>query len=174
MRHWQPPLPLALVISPAMANTLETMRLRAAFPYFYPTPTAIFRPAGRTDAQGTAPATVLADQDLSVTIPAYVANANVIAHRVPTTSEIFPADHQVEALQRLIDQETFFRTRYLTQDSFDILTAYACDYVVVPAAATWTSRCGSSPSGSTWLEDDQSYSLYARKELPRDAAAHQM
>lgn len=31
----------------------------------------------------------MAEQDLSVTLAAYVAKANVIAHRVPTTSEIF-------------------------------------------------------------------------------------
>ena len=62
------------------------------------------------------PATVLADQDLSVTIPAYVANASIVAHRMPTTSEVFPADRQFEALQRLIDQDAFFRSSFLTQE----------------------------------------------------------
>ena len=68
-------------------------------------------------ATASGPATVLADQDLSVTIPAYVANASIVAHRMPTTSEVFPADRQSEALQRLIDQDAFFRSSFLTQES---------------------------------------------------------
>lgn len=50
----------------------------------------------------------MADPDVSVTLPAYVAKANVVAHRMPTTSEIFPANQQDVALQRLIDQDKFF------------------------------------------------------------------
>ena len=42
---------------------------------------------------------------------------------------------QVDALQRLIDQENFFRSRYLTQDSIDILERYSVDYVIAPSGS---------------------------------------
>jgi hypothetical protein len=160
---------LALALSPSIANTLETMRLRAAFPYFYPTPTAIYEKLdGLT--RGSGAATVLADQDLSVTLPAYVANANVIAHRVPTTSEIFPQDMQVDALQRLIDQETFFRSRYLTQDSLDILNRYGIDYVIAPSGSNLDIQLRLAPGWFKHVIDDQSYSLYAVDNLPNGEA----
>ncbi len=162
---------LALVLSPSIANTLETMRLRAAFPYFYPTPTAIYDRLDELTLNDEA-ATVLADQDLSVTLPAYVANANVIAHRVPTTSEIFPEDMQVDALQRLIDQENFFRSRYLTQDSLDILDRYSVDYVIAPSGSNLDIQFRLAPDWFEHLVDDQSYSLYAvSDDLPGMDAA---
>jgi len=160
---------LALVISPSIVNTLETMRLRAAFPYFYPTPTTIYNKLDElTINDGMA--TVLADQDLSVTLPAYVAKANVIAHRVPTTSEIFPQNMQVDALQRLIDQENFFRSRYLTQDSLDILENYSVDYVIAPSGSNLDIQLRLTPGLFEHVVDDQSYSLYAVGELSSDEA----
>ncbi len=65
------------------------------------------------------PAVVFAEQDLSVTLPAFVADGPIVAHRTPTTSEIFPADQQDLALQRLIDQNDFFTTPYLTTEQPD-------------------------------------------------------
>ena len=77
-------LALALLLSPLIARNLQAMHERAAYPYFFPTPQRLLtRLAELTAAHGAA--TVMADQDLSVSIPAYVANANIVAHRVPTT-----------------------------------------------------------------------------------------
>ena len=159
----------ALLLAPSIANTLEDMKLRAAYPYYYPTPERIFSKLDELTTAG-GPATVLADQDLSVTIPAYVAQANVIAHRVPTTSEIFPANLQVEALQRLIDQENFFRNRYLTQDAMAILDRYAVDYIVTTSASNLDQQLRAAPHWFTWIEDDQTYSLYAVHELPESSS----
>ena len=156
---------IALLLTPVTLNTLETMRLRAAFPYYYPAPTSIFETLDeQTARQGTA--TVLAAQDLSVTLPAYVAKANVVAHRMPTTSEIFPANQQVDALQRLIDQENFFRARYLTADAIDILQRTGTDYVVIASGSSLDVQLRLAPQWFEWLQDDQSYSLYRLLERP--------
>ena len=101
----------ALALSPAIYRNIQNLHDRTSSPYYFPTPTGIFDHLRRATANG--PSTVLADQDLSVTISAYVANAGIVAHRMPTTSEVFPADRQSEALQRLIDQDAFFRSLFL-------------------------------------------------------------
>jgi hypothetical protein len=101
-----------------------------------------------------------------VTIPAYVANANVVAHRAPTTSEVFPADRQDEALQRLIDQETFYTTPYLTERSLAILRRWGVDFVAAPAGTRLEAQLQLAPQWFTWLADDAAYSLYAVTAAP--------
>ncbi len=168
-------LPLVLVVAaglllaPAIQRNLQNLNDRAASPYFYPTPQRIFDRLNEITSQ-TGPATVLADQDLSVTIPAYVANANVVAHRAPTTSEIFPAGRQDEALQRLIDQDAFFRTPYLTAGSLAILERYSVRYLVVPSGSDLDLQLRLAPHWFGWLLDDQSYSLYAVERPPEVTA----
>ena len=160
---------VGLLFAPRMARTVADMRERAAYPYYFPTPQRLFNKLDElTRLNG--PATVLADQDLSVSIPAYVADAAIVAHRVPTTSEVFPATQQADALQRLIDQAAFFRARYLTTDALDILHRYNVRYVVAPSGSNLEVQLRLAPDWFTWVMDDQSYSLYAVQTLPATSA----
>lgn len=160
---------LALLFSPMAVRNIQMLHERAAYPYYYPTPERLL---ARLDelTQRNGPATVLADQDLSVSIPAYVANAHIVAHRVPTTSEVFPADQQEEALQRLIDQAAFFRSRYLTQETVDILRRYDVGYVVAPSGSNLDIQLRLAPAWFEWVMDDQSYTLYRVVKLPTATA----
>lgn len=158
-------LALALLLSPLIVRNLEAMQERAAFPYFFPTPQRLLtRLAELTATNGAA--TVMADQDLSVSIPAYVANAHIVAHRVPTTSEVFPATQQDVALQRLIDQAAFFQARYLTTSTIEILQRYEVGYIVAPSGSNLEVQMRLAPDNFQWVMDDQSYSLYAVREMP--------
>ena len=149
----------ALAFSPAIDRNIRSLHDRTSSPYYFPSPVGIFNHLRQATASG--PATVLADQDLSVTIPAYVANASIVAHRMPTTSEIFPADRQSEALQRLIDQDAFFRSSFLTEQSVDVLRRYGVRYVVTASGSDLDTQLRLSPQWFSWLVDDQSYSLYS-------------
>lgn len=161
---------LALALSPAIVHNLRTLQERAGFPYFYPAPERLLHELDRlTRASG--PAVVLADQDLSVSIPAYAADANIIAHRIPTTSEIFPADQQQEALQRLIDQDAFYRSRYLTDKTVEILNRYQTGYVIVPSGSNLDVQLRLATAWFDWIMDDQSYTLYAVRALPESTPA---
>ena len=162
-------LALALLLSPLIVRNLEAMQERAAFPYFFPTPQRLLERLAELTATNGA-ATVMADQDLSVSIPAYVANANIVAHRVPTTSEVFPATQQDVALQRLIDQAEFFQARYLTTSTIEILQRYQVGYVVAPSGSNLEVQMRLAPDNFQWVMDDQSYSLYAVREMPTMSA----
>jgi tetratricopeptide (TPR) repeat protein len=163
-------LATTLVLSPGIFRNIKELKDRTVAAYFFPTPERILARLEEVTAE-TGPVTVLTPQDLSVTIPAYVANANILAHRVPTTSEIFPADQQDQALQRLIDQDTFFRTPYLTADSVDILQRYDVRYVVSPSGSDIDMQLQLAPQWFEWLMDDQSFSLYAVRETPAVTAS---
>ncbi|HXF62020.1 MAG TPA: tetratricopeptide repeat protein, partial [Caldilineaceae bacterium] len=156
---------LGLLLSPMIIRNLQMLHDRAAYPYYYPTPERLL---SRLDelTRINGPATVLADQDLSVSIPAYVAQGHIVAHRVPTTSEIFPADQQEAALQRLIDQAAFFRSRYLTAASMAILRRYEVGYIIAPSGSSLEIQLRLAPDWFEWVMDDQSYSLYAVRALP--------
>jgi tetratricopeptide (TPR) repeat protein len=156
---------LGLLLSPGISRNLKNLYDRTASPYFFPAPDQILAHLNEVTAK-TGPVTVLADQDLSVTIPAYVANANVVAHRAPTTSEIFPADQQDVALERLIDQATFYSTPYLTSRSVDILRRYRVHYVITSSGSDIDMQLRLTPQWFQWLMDDQSYTLYAVNQLP--------
>jgi tetratricopeptide (TPR) repeat protein len=163
-------LALALLLSPMIVRNLEAMEERADYPYYFPTPQHLLtRLAELTAAQG--PATVMADQDLSVSIPSYVANANIVAHRAPTTSEVFPATQQDIALQRLIDQADFFKSRYLTSSTIDILNRYQVGYIVAPSGSDLEVQLRLASQNFQWVMDDQSYSLYRVLEIPALSAA---
>lgn len=161
---------VALLMSPLTNHTLTTMHERAAYPYFFPTPQRLLTKLDEL-TRTNGPAMVMADQDLSVSIPAHVAKANIVAHRVPTTSEVFPADQQEIALQRLIDQAAFFHSRFLTHDVLEILRRYDVGYVVAPSGSNLEIQLRLAPAYFKWILDDQSYSLYAVAELPTGAAA---
>jgi tetratricopeptide (TPR) repeat protein len=156
---------VTLFLSPGIVRNIQNLNDRSASSYFFPTPERILTYLKETTAHSD-PVTVLADQDLSVTIPAYVANANIVAHRAPTTSEVFPADQQDVALQRLIDQDTFYRTPYLTVDSVDILGRYDVRYVVTSSGSDVDTQLRLAPQWFEWLMDDQSFSLYAVNHAP--------
>ena len=156
---------IGLLASPAIMSHMQFLRDSSSSSYFYPTPQRIF---DRLNAL-TGPdkqAMVLADQDLSVTLAAYVAGANILAHRVPTTSEIFPADQQDVALQRLIDQDAFFHTTYLTANSVNTLSRYNVRYVIASSGSDLDLQLRLAPQWFKWQLDDQSYSLYAVEALP--------
>jgi tetratricopeptide (TPR) repeat protein len=156
---------VGLLLSPLAARTLGIMHERAAYPYYFPTPQQLLTQLDElTQVHG--PAMVMADQDLSVSIPAHVAQANIVAHRVPTTSEVFPADQQATALQRLIDQAAFFQARYLTTETLEILQRYEVGYVVAPSGSNLEIQLRLAPAYFEWVLDDQSYSLYAVRALP--------
>jgi tetratricopeptide (TPR) repeat protein len=153
-----------------MVKNVRNLHDRAASPYFYPAPPAILNYLEGATTSG-APATVLADADLSVTLPAYIARANIIAHRAPTTSEVFPADQQDEALQRLIDQDAFYRTHYLTTESLAILDRYDVQYIVTSSGSGIDAQLQLSADWFEWILNDQSYSLYRVKEIPEVSAS---
>lgn len=165
-------LAVTVVATPAIANNLQTMTGRTAFAYDFPTPQRIFARLQSLTSSGQ-PVNVMAEEDVSVTLAAYVAKANVIAHRVPTTSEIFPADQQTEALQRLIDQARFFRTKYLTSDTLAILQRYQVAYVIAPSDSELNLQLQLATDWFTWLEDDAAYSLYAVRSLSTESAVLQ-
>jgi tetratricopeptide (TPR) repeat protein len=154
-----------LILSPGILRNTQNLNDRLASPYFFPTPEGILARLKEITAQ-TGPVTVLADQDLSVTIPAYVANASIVAHRAPTTSEVFPADQQDVALQRLIDQDTFYHTPYLTTESLDVLQRYNVQYVLTSSGSDVDLQLRLAPQWFEWLMDDQSFSLYAVHHMP--------
>ena len=158
-------LAAVLLFSPGILRNINNLRGRTAFAYSYPTPEGIFQRLNEELAANGA-ATVLAEQDLSVTLPAYVAKAHVLAHRMPTTSEVFPADQQDIALQRLIDQDNFFSTPYLTESSIDTILNYDVGYIVIPSGSELDLQLRVSPSWFSWLEDNEGYSLYKVANTP--------
>ncbi len=156
---------VSLIVSPVIGQNLQELSDRAAFPYDFPVPTKIFARLQALTLHTTSKI-VMADQDVSVTLPAYVAKADVVAHRKPTTSEIFPATQQDEALQRLIDQAKFYRARYLTVDTVNILRRYNTGFVITTGGSDLDIQLRSAPEWFTWLMNDQSYSLYAVQKQP--------
>ena len=160
----------ALLLAPRIQQNLHNLNDRAVSPYFFPNPPGLLDRLNQITRQ-SGPVTVLADSDLSVTIPAYVANAAIIAHRAPTTSEVFPANQQDVALQRLIDQDHFYRTPYLTEEAVAILQRYQVDYVTVASGSDLDMQLRLAPAWFTWITDDQSYSLYAVNQMPTVTAA---
>ncbi len=151
---------VTLILSPGIMRNIRNLNGRLAFAYAYPTPERLFN---RLNAELAAagPGMVLADQDMSVTLPAYVAHAAILAHRTPTTSEVFPADRQDVALQRLLDQEDFFTSPYLTERSIETLNTYDARYVIVESGSSLDTQLRLAPQWFTWLLDDEAYSLYA-------------
>jgi tetratricopeptide (TPR) repeat protein len=155
-----------LALAPAIERNLGNLRERsAAGPAYFPVLHRIFALLQETTAV-TGPVTVLADQELSVTLPAYVAEAHIVAHRMPTTSEVFPADRQGEALQRLIDQDRFFGSLYLTEASLEILRRYRVTHIIAASGSDLDTQLRLAPGWFAWWGDDQSYSLYAVRTMP--------
>ncbi len=161
---------IGLLALPAINSNKEHLQNNATSSYFYPTPQRIF---DRLNARilTDQSAMVLADQDLSVTVAAYVAHASILAHRVPTTSEIFPADQQDIALQRLIDQDAFFNAPYLTAESLNILSHYGVKYIITSSGSDLDMQLQLASDWFEWQVDDQSYSLYAVLSLPTETPA---
>ena len=163
-------LVLTFALTPNILSNIQNLNGRIAFSYAYPTPHKIFDALNaEIGSKGTT--TVFADQDLSVTIPAFVADAAIVAHRTPTTSEIFPADQQDVALQRLIDQNYFFTTPYLTAESLAILERYDTAYLIAESGGDLDMQLRMAPDWFTWLVDDAEYSLYAVTDTPTVNAA---
>ena len=160
---------VALVLTPRFTRTLQDMHERAAYPYYFPTPQRLLTKLDDL-TRLSGPAMVMADQDLSVSIPAYVANAAIVAHRVPNTSEVFPATQQEDAIKRLVDQSAFFRERYLTADVLATLRRYDVRYVVAPSGSNLEVQLRLAQGWFTWIMDDQSYSLYAVHTPPTTPA----
>ena len=160
---------VTLILSPRIRQNLHNLDNSTAF--FFPTPTQLLH---RLNELTTAdPGLVLADQNLSVPIPAYAAHAHVLAHRVPNTSEIFPATAQDVALQRLIDQHAFFNTPLLTTNSINILQHYNIAYIVVESGSELDRQLRLATDWFEWQLDDQSYSLYTVHQTPRHTATIQ-
>jgi len=161
---------VAMLLSPGILSNIKKLNGRIAFAYSYPTPSSIFSKLN-AELGENGPGLVLAEQDLSVTLPAFVANAHVLAHRMPTTSEVFPADQQDIALQRLLDQYNFFSTPYLTEASLSILRNYDVRYVIAQSGSSLDLQFRMAPQSFTWLTDDEAYSLYEVTNLPKTTAA---
>lgn len=159
---------LVLLLWPAVTRHLNDLRDRAASPYFYPVPAGLFAHLNHLTAQ-QGPLTIMADSDLSVTMPAYVAQANTIAHRPPTTSELFPRNQQDVALQRLIDQDVFYRSPRLSPATLEILTRYQIDYVVVHSGSDLDTQLSLADDWFTWQASRDAYSLYGVNQLPTES-----
>ena len=154
-----------LILSPGIGRNIRNLNGRLAFAHAFPTPDRLFDRLNSELAQ-KGPSMVLANQDMSVTLPAFVAYANVLAHRTPTTSEVFPADRQDEALHRLLDQYDFFASPYLTERSIETLKNYNVAYVVTENGSDLDAQMQLAPEWFTWLLDDEAYSLYAVSGQP--------
>lgn len=156
---------VGFMLAPSIIRNVENLQGRVAAPYFYPAPEGIFDRLEQETA-GTDGVMVLADQEVSVSMPAYVANAHVLAHREPTTSEVFPANQQDVALRRLIDQHSFFESSYLTPEAVDMLRRYDVQYVVTASGSDMDTQLRLMPAAFEWLMDDHSYSLYRVHQVP--------
>ena len=159
-----------LILSPGIVRNIKNLNSRLAFAYVYPTPDRIFSRLNAELAEA-GPSMVLADQDMSVALPAFVAHAHVLAHRTPTTSEVFPADRQEEAMQRLLDQYDFFASPYLTERSIDTINKNDVGYVIAGSGSSLDAQLRLAPDWFTWLLDDEAYSLYAVTGEPQKTAA---
>lgn len=156
---------LFVLLLPLINRTVTDLRYRPASPYFYPNPSGIMSALIQlTEQHGEA--MVLADQDMSVSVAAYVANADIVAHRVPTTSEIFPADEQDVALQRLIDQTRFYESDSLTSASVQTLERYSVRFLILPSSSRLEQQVRLMPDAFSHLVDDTAYSLYQVNKLP--------
>ena len=149
---------------------MDVLAARPASPNVFPMPKHILQTL-RAQSTNEQPEMVLAEQDVSVSIAAYVPNADIVAHRVPTTSEIFPANQQDAALQRLIDQDAFFNMAYLTPDGIEILQRYGVDYVIAPSGTALDLQLRLAQPWLEWVQDDQSFSLYQLAALPEAETA---
>ncbi len=161
-----------LILSPGIVRNIKNLDGRLAFAYAYPTPDRIFDRLNAELAQA-GPSMVLASQDMSVALPAFVAHAEVLAHRTPTTSEVFPADRQHEAMQRLLDQDKFFNSPYLIEHSIEALNKYDASYVIAESGSSLDAQLRLAPQWFTWLLDDEAHSLYAVSGEPAVTAAIQ-
>ncbi|MDX1415450.1 MAG: tetratricopeptide repeat protein [Candidatus Promineifilaceae bacterium] len=159
-----------LLLSPSILSNIKKLNGRIAFAYSYPTPNGIFSFLNK-ELEEQGPGVVLAEQDLSVTLPAFVADAHILAHRMPTTSEVFPADQQDIALRRLLDQHHFFSTPFLTEESIETLQKYDVRYVVAQSGSGLDLQFRMAPESFTWLTDNEAYSLYAVNSVPEASAA---
>jgi len=154
-----------LLLRPNILDNIEEMHARGAGPFVYRTPEKLFDSLREETAHGD-PVLVLADENLSVSIPAFIGNADVVAHRILSTSEFFPADQQDLALQRHLDQHDFLNTPLLTRTHIDTLQRYDIRYVILPSGTSLEIQLRLSPKWFEWLVDDQSYSLYVVRETP--------
>lgn len=161
---------VGLLAAPMVRNNLEDQRYVLTSPNLFPTPQQLYARLDQETRQ-TGPVMVAASQNVSVTMPVFAPNANVIAHRVFNTSEFFPATMQDVALQRMIDQDYLFRTPYLTDRSLDILRQYDVRYVVVPADSGLHLQLSLLPEAFEWLVIDEGFSLYRVNALPGETAS---
>lgn len=154
-----------LLLRRNILTNMEQIQGRGAAPLVYSTPDKIIARL-RQETAHSGPVMVLADSNLSVTIPAFVGNADVVAHRILGTSELFPADQQDVALQRHIDQHSFLTASLLTATHFDILRRYDIRYIVLTGGTSLDTQVLLSPQWFERLVTDRGYSLYAVRELP--------
>ncbi len=158
-------LALGLLLSPQIYQNVRNVRLGSAAPDIFSAPQALLaRLDDETSAGG--PAMVAADQRLSVSVPVFAPNANIIAHRIFNVSEFFPAHMQDVALERLIDQHVLFNTPQLTERSVDILAKYGVQFVIVETGSRLDLQYRMATQWFEWLMDDTEYSLYAVRATP--------
>lgn len=170
--------PVALVVGaallawPLVQTNLEDQRYVMSTPSVFPTPEQLYARLDQETRQ-TGPVIVAANQNVSVTMPVFAPNANIIAHRVFNTSEFYPATMQDVALQRMIDQNYLFTTPYLTGRSLEILRRYDVRYIVVPAEGGLHLQLSLLPEVFEWLVTDEGFSLYRVVALPAETASIQ-
>jgi tetratricopeptide (TPR) repeat protein len=155
----------ALLLRHNVLTNLEQLQARGAAPFVYATPGKIMARLQEETADGD-PVMVMTDGNLSVTVPAFVGNADIVAHRILSTAEMFPADQQDLALERHIDQYNFLNTPLLTPAHIDILQRYSIGYVVIPDGTRLDAQLQLSPQWFEWLEAEEGYNLYAVRQLP--------
>lgn len=165
---WLPVILLGIAVILFQGNIRANLREKLHYTTLvsrYPQPTQLLETLSRLVS--TEEAMVAADQSMSVTIPAYVSSASIIAHRVNNTSESFPANQQDVALARMIDQYELFNTPYLTENSIQILLRYGVDYIVIRTDETINCQFHLANRWFEWVLDDGDYSLYAINQAPQ-------
>jgi tetratricopeptide (TPR) repeat protein len=156
---------IILVLAPSTLSSLRKIQYQDEGPRIFPTPNDLLSRLNEETLR-TGPVMVAANQNLSVTIPVYAPNANIIGHRVFNTSEFFPADQQDLALQRLIDQYDLYHTSFLNKNTIEILERYNVRFIIASSGSGLDFQLRLSPQWFEWLVNDQSFSLYAVKEIP--------
>jgi len=165
---WLPVILLVIAVLPLQGSIRANLREKLHYTTLvsrYPQPTQLLATLSRLVS--TEEVMVAADQSMSVTIPAYISNASIIAHRVNNTSESFPADQQDIALARMIDQYDLFNTPYLTENSIQILLRYGVDYIIVRTDDNLNCQFQLANGWFEWVLDDGDYSLYAVNQIPQ-------
>jgi tetratricopeptide (TPR) repeat protein len=104
-------------------------------------------------------AVILSDLQTNPSITAVLYRTYVVAHRYNTTSEVFPADKQDEAIQRLYDVEYFTNARLVDSRMMEIINTYHVKYILLSVTSPLTCQFPFLENFFKLLYSDDQYQL---------------